>query len=197
MTPRVSFSNTNPDFSSALKNRVHEYFKSSGMKERGNTKLYFKTVILFSTAITTYLLLLFASLPAWAALPLCVLMGANLAAIGFNVMHDGGHGSYSNKHWVNEIMAYSLNLMGGSSFMWKQKHNVNHHTYTNVEGIDDDIDIQPWIRTNINQPRRWFHRYQHIYWALLYGFTYLIWVFMQDFRKYFSGRMCDDNEMSS
>lgn len=66
-------------------------------------------------------------------------------------MHDGAHGSYSQKHWLNEIMAYTANMMGASSSMWKIKHNVIHHTYTNIEGQDDDIDIKPFIRTNEHQ----------------------------------------------
>ena len=90
-------------------------------------------------------------------------------------------------------MAYSLNAMGGNSFIWKNKHNVNHHTYTNIEGMDDDIDIQPWIRVHDEQPKYWFHRFQHIYWVILYGTTYLLWVYVKDFTKYFSGKIGDTN----
>jgi len=159
------------------------------MKFTGNRKLFLKTAILFLIAVFSYTLLLFCPLPVWIAVLLCLLFGLNLAAIGFNIMHDGAHGSYSPKRWVNDLMAYSLNLMGGSSYLWKQKHNVNHHSFTNIDGHDDDIDIQPWIRTSTNQPLNWYHRYQHIYWAVLYSLTYLTWVFNKDFGKYFSGKI--------
>ena len=112
-------------------------------------------------------------MPVWLLIPLSLVFGLALASIGFNVMHDGAHGSYSRKGWVNKTMAYSLNLMGGSSYFWSQKHNILHHSFTNIEGHDDDIDIRPWIRTNIHQPCKWYHRYQHVYWIFLYGFTYL------------------------
>jgi linoleoyl-CoA desaturase len=186
---RISFITTKPAFSIAIRKKVDEYFSSEAIKFTGNGKLFLKTAILYSIAIACYVLLLFCSVPVWLDILICILFGLDLAAMGFNIMHDGAHGSYSPKRWVNELMAYSLNLMGGSSFLWKQKHNVNHHSFTNIEGHDDDIDIQPWIRTNPNQPKRWFHRYQHIYWALLYGMTYLTWVFNKDFGKYFSGKV--------
>jgi len=168
---------------------VDEYFATESIRFTGNRKLFLKTGILLFIALTSYALLVFFSLPVWADLLICVLFGLNLAAIGFNIMHDGAHGSYSPKRWVNELMAYSLNLMGGSSYLWKQKHNINHHTFTNIEGHDDDIDIQPWIRTNSSQKKRWYHRYQHIYWTVLYGMTYLTWVFNKDFSKYFTGKI--------
>jgi linoleoyl-CoA desaturase len=82
-----------------------------------------------------------------------------------------------------------LNVMGGCAFIWKQKHNNNHHSYTNIEGMDDDINIKPFIRTNAGQKKYWFHRFQHIYGFLLYGLSYLFWVFYQDFKKYFSRKI--------
>jgi linoleoyl-CoA desaturase len=186
---KVSFTNNNPSFTITLRKRVDEYFASGNHSLTGNTSLYAKTAILFIAAAAMYALLVFFDLSAWITIPLCTLMGLNLAAIGFNVMHDGAHGSYSKKVWVNEVMAHSLNLLGGCSYLWKVKHNNNHHSFTNIEGIDDDIDIQPWIRTNVNQPRKWFHRYQHIYWVFFYGLAYLAWVYMKDFTKYFSGKI--------
>jgi linoleoyl-CoA desaturase len=110
-------------------------------------------------------------------------------------MHDGAHGSYSSRKWVNESMAHSLNMLGGVSFLWKQKHNINHHTYTNVEGMDDDIDIKPFMRIHDGQKRYWFHRYQHIYGFLLYGVMYFFWVFYQDFKKYFSGKVAENTKL--
>lgn len=186
---KISFSNKQTDFTVALKKSVEEYFSAHNLKTTGNWKLYSKTIIVLSTAALTYWLLLFVQPTAWISLLLCALFGINLAVIGFNVMHDGAHGSYSQKKWVNEIMAYTLNLMGGSVQMWKMKHNVIHHTYTNIEGQDDDIDIKPFIRTNEHQKRYWFHKYQHIYFPVLYSLTLLWWVFQRDFLKYFTGKI--------
>lgn len=186
---RISFGTKNAAFTATLHKKVNEYFAQQGIKPTGNKKLYSKTVVLMLAAAGFYTWLVFFTPPWWLSIPACLLFGVNLAAIGFNVMHDGAHGSYSQRKWVNEMMSYSLNLLGGSAYLWKSKHNVYHHNFTNIEGHDDDIDIRPWIRTNVNQPRRWYHRYQHIYWVVLYGFTYLIWVFSKDFDKYFTGKI--------
>jgi linoleoyl-CoA desaturase len=188
---RISFSNLSPDFSATLRKRIDDYFNAQRIKFTGNRKLYAKSAILLLLAPLIYTLLVFFPMPVWISILLCILLGLNLAAIGFNVMHDGAHGSFSRKPWVNDMMGYSLNIIGGCVYIWKQKHNLNHHNFTNIEGHDDDIDIQPWMRTSTNQPKRKFHRYQHIYWVFLYGLTYLIWVYVKDFQKYFTGKIAD------
>ncbi len=119
------------------------------------------------------------------------IMGLAFAGIGFNVMHDGAHGSYSKHAWLNKIMANSLNLLGGSAFLWAEKHNVVHHSFTNIEGIDDDIDLWPLLRVNTAKKKLWFHKYQHIYGLPLYTVAYLAWIYMQDFKKYFTGKVVD------
>jgi linoleoyl-CoA desaturase len=112
-----------------------------------------------------------------------------VAGIGFNIMHDGAHGSFSKYKWLNNVAAFSLNILGGSSFMWNLKHNVIHHAYTNIDGVDDDINIQPWMRMSSTQPKRKLHRYQHIYFWVLYSMLYILWVFVLDYTKYFKGKI--------
>jgi linoleoyl-CoA desaturase len=186
---KVIFSRENLDFSKTLKQRVDEYFKSNSLNFSGNSSLYSKTIILVSLAIACYVTLVFVAVPVWAAIVTCVVLGLTLAAIGFNVMHDGGHGSYSTKPWLNELMVFSLNLMGGNAYLWKQKHNVAHHNFTNIDGMDDDIDLEPLLRVHEHQTLRSYHRFQHFYAAILYAFTYLAWVFFLDFKKYFTGKI--------
>lgn len=187
----IKFSNVPSDFASTLKKTVHDYFENDKIKQTGNHKLYTKTIVLFLALAGLYALLITVKMPLFVLLPLSGVLGVIIAAIGFNVMHDGSHGSYSQKGWVNDIMSYSLNLMGCSSYFWKQKHNVIHHSFTNIEGHDEDIDIKPFIRTNEHQEIKWYHRYQHIYWVFLYCLTYLNWIFVTDFKKYFTGKILD------
>lgn len=115
----------------------------------------------------------------------CVLLGIIVAAIGFNVMHDGAHGSFSKYKLVNGLAAFSLNILGGNSFMWNVKHNVIHHAYTNIDGVDDDIDIQPWMRMSSTQKKYSLHKYQHLYFWILYSLFYIFWIFVLDYQKYF------------
>lgn len=192
----VRFNNSNTEFFSTLRKRVDNYFKEAKITPLGNFKLYLKTIILFATLIAMFIVLVFFT-PSqlWLNITLCVLMGINFAAIGFNVMHDGSHGSYSNNAAVNKFMAFALNLLGGNAYIWNLKHNINHHSFTNIEGMDDDIDIKPFIRVHADQPKYWFHRFQHLYFVLLYGLTYIFWVFWQDFKKYFLSRVSEHTPM--
>ena len=41
---------------------------------------------------------------------------------------------------MNKLAATTLDLAGGSSYLWHWKHNILHHTYINVAGHDSDID---------------------------------------------------------
>ncbi len=172
-----------------LKGRIDEYFSFDESKKKGNYKIYIKTIFLFILAGAHYYFLVIYPTFWVIKFFLCITFGINIAFIGFNVMHDGAHGSYSNKKWVNKMMGYVLNLIGGNAYLWKVKHNRNHHFFTNVEGMDDDIDIKPWIRTNENEELYWYHKYQHIYCFPLYGLTYFLWVFVQDFKKYWTSKV--------
>ena len=172
-----------------LKKRINEYFESTGKSLVGNSRLYTKAIVLVVSFVALYVHLVFFT-PAviWAVLE-CVLLGIVVAGIGFNIMHDGAHGSFSKYKWLNNVAASSLNVLGGSSFMWNMKHNVIHHAYTNIDGVDDDIDIQPWLRMSTTQPKLAMHRYQHIYFWLLYSLLYILWVFYLDYNKYFKGKI--------
>jgi linoleoyl-CoA desaturase len=194
---KVKFNNKEAVFFHALRERVDGYFKQNKIEQTGNFKLFSKTIILIVSFVVLYSLLVFDeallgfAISGWIKVGLSVLFGINLASIGFNVMHDGAHGSYSKIKWVNEVMGHSLNMIGGSVIMWKQKHNIAHHTYTNIEGHDDDIDAGVMLRMHKDQEKRPFHKYQHIYGLFLYGFLYIYWVFYTDYYKYFSRQISD------
>src|SRR5215217_7935929 len=186
-TPK--FSPATQSFHAELKRRINTYFSEKGKSFTGGTRIYTKALVLLTTFVALYIHLVFFT-PAvlWALLE-CVLLGFVVASIGFNIMHDGGHGSFSKKQWVNNVAAFSLNLLGGSHFMWNMKHNVIHHAYTNIDGVDDDIDIQPWMRMSSTQPKHKMHKYQHVYFWFLYSLLYILWIFLLDYQKYFKKRI--------
>lgn len=186
---RVTFSNKQPLFYQSLKEEVDAYFTAQNRKKTGDWRLYIKTLILISTAGLIYGSLMLLPVPGWIALLSCVLLGFTLACIGFSVMHDANHGSYSTKTWVNNLLGLTINAMGASSYFWKQKHNIIHHTYTNVDGLDDDIAKSPIIRQCKSQ--RWVpaHRIQHLYLLPVYALSTLFWIFTMDFKKYFTRKI--------
>jgi len=176
-------------FHQELRARVREFLESSGLPARGLAAMYVKTAVLFLWLAASYVLLVFAAETAWQALPLAVSLGLAIAGIGFNVQHDGSHGSYSTRPGVNRLMARTLDLLGGSSFVWQRKHNVLHHTWPNVEGVDDDIDTGSLARLSPGQPRRFYHRLQHLYMWPLYCFLAVKWQLFDDFATVVRGRM--------
>ncbi len=181
---KVTYNNRNAVFFPSLKADVENYFKTNGISKTGNWKLYLKTIILIPTAIATYIFLLKGGYTTMVGIGMSALLGLTLSGVGFNIMHDACHGSYSTKKWVNELLGLTLNALGGNAFIWKQKHNIIHHTYTNVDGIDDDIAKSPVIRQCQTQVWKPAHRIQHIYLWLVYALSSFLWVFVIDMVKY-------------
>lgn len=188
---KVSYNNKRALFTNALKTAVDGYFKQTGQRKTGNIQLYLKTIVFISSAVFLYSMILFLPMHLTVLIPVSLLLGFVMACIGFNVMHDANHDSYSSHKWVNKILGLTINALGGNSFIWKHKHNVIHHTYTNVDGMDDDIAKSPFIRMCGTQSWVAAHRLQHIYTPLLYAISSMIWMFYQDYDKYFRKKICN------
>lgn len=186
---KVTFDNRNNQFYTSLKTAVDNYFETNKIKKTGNWRLYIKTFTLVGSAIAIYCCLMFFKMNALPALLLCALLGYTLACIGFSVMHDANHGSYSTKPWINDGLGLTMNAMGACAYFWKQKHNIIHHTYTNVDGLDDDIAKSPIIRQCESQKWVPAHRIQHIYLLPIYALSTLFWIFTMDFAKYFKRKI--------
>ncbi len=187
--PKITFNNQNSAFYNSVKQRVDQYFITNNITEYGNKNLYIKALTLIPAAVIIYASVLLVPMNPFLALALCGLLGFTMASIGFNIMHDACHGSYSKKKWLNNLLGLSLNALGGNAFLWKVKHNIIHHTYTNVDGVDDDIAKLPVIRQCESQKKMYLHKYQHYYSVLVYALSSFLWVFMMDFVKYFSKKV--------
>lgn len=174
---------------SDLKHRVQAYFEQNNIKQTGGSKILTKAIILVGLLCATYIHLIVFQPVWWIGILECALLGILVASIGFNVMHDGGHGSFSEKRGMNKIASWSASMLGVSQFMWSMKHNTIHHTYTNVDGVDDDIEIGIMMRMAPTQDHLKFHKFQHIYFVGLYMLMYVFWVFYSDYYKYFTQKI--------
>jgi linoleoyl-CoA desaturase len=59
--------------------------------------------------------------------------------VGMNVMHDGNHGSYSNKTGSINSWVVRFIFLQGNVHNWQQCITL-HHTHTNIPGHDEDLD---------------------------------------------------------
>ena len=117
---RLQFAENN-EFKIELQRRVDEFFRQTGRSLRDSPVMYFKSIVILSVFVLTYILLVFYASAWWQAVPLSILMGLTIAGIGFNIRHDGGHNAYSKYQWINKMMAMTLDVIGGSSYYWKWK----------------------------------------------------------------------------
>ncbi len=177
---KVRFIERGP-FMNELNERVDAYFAGPGGTRRDVPIMYLKTVLNLSWFVGSWALLVFRATELWQAVLLSMSLGLSIAAIGMGVQHDANHGAYSQKPWVNRLVGFTLDVMGVCSFFWRQKHNVIHHTYTNIQDIDFDLDFGVIARLSPEQRLRPWQRYQHIYIWFLYGFLLPKWVFRDDF----------------
>jgi linoleoyl-CoA desaturase len=187
--PRPKFPKDEAGFLTALRGRADAYFAATGRRERDNWQMYLKTAVILAWLAASYALLVFAAPSWWLAVPLAVALAAGIATVGLSIQHDGGHHAYSRRGWVNRLAAMSLDLIGASSYLWRWKHGVFHHTYPNVDGQDTDIDIGSVARFSPHQRRRWFHRWQHLYMWPLYSLTAPLWHLYGDFKEVAVGRI--------
>ncbi len=180
------------DFHRDLNARVDEYFSKTASGEKttrsrkGGPAMWAKTAIILAWLTASYVALVFVVDTTAAAIAAAVSLGLAMAGVGFNIQHDGNLGAYSERPWVNHMMALTLDLLGGTAYYWHYKHNIAHHTHPNVDGHDDDIQIGPVARMSPHQ--RWYplHRFQHFYVWILYGFLAIEWQLTGEFRNFFS-----------
>jgi linoleoyl-CoA desaturase len=137
--------------------------------------LYFTPFILMLTGVVTSL---------WAIMLMWAIMGLGMSGIGLSIMHDANHGSYSKNDKVNRRIGWIIHFIGGYRENWKIQHNVLHHSFTNIDHFDEDIDSGAF-RLAPSQKRYWFHNLQLFYAPILYGFMTIYWSIGKDFEQIF------------
>jgi linoleoyl-CoA desaturase len=111
-------------------------------------------------------------------------MGMFLVLAAMSMVHDAAHGVYARQNWINEMLLHFTNLAGGDGYMYKYKHTVSHHPYTNIHGLDIDLEQSGIVRVTPYTRSAHRHRYQDKYMKVLYPFYILFWVLLRDFKYY-------------
>ncbi len=184
--PAIKFSSGGA-FHRAVEVRVRELIADAGVMRRAYLLLWFKAAFVLTWALASYIVLVFVSVSAPLVIAASISLGVAAAGIGFMIMHDANHHAFAPRRSVNRVMALSLDLIGGSSYVWSAKH-LAHHTYPNVSDHDPDIDALPFARFDPAQRRRSWHRYQHLYLWLFYMVITMRWQFVTDFTFLRRGR---------
>jgi linoleoyl-CoA desaturase len=179
----------NNAFQTELRRRVDHYFQQTGQPQRDCAAMYCKTAVILLWFAATYGLLVFVAQTWWQVVPLSMFLGLAMAAIGFNIQHDASHQAYSDRPWLNQLMALTMDMVGGSSYVWYWKHHVFHHTYANIAGYDADVSLGGLGRLTPHQPWLKVYQWQHLYLWMLYGAMAINWHLYEDFNAVIRGRI--------
>lgn len=173
----------NEAFYKELRKRVNGYFKEKNISRYANANMVLKTVFMVSLYIVPFVLMLTIVTNPWISLLMWLLMGFGMAGVGLSIMHDANHGAYSKREWINKTFGFFINFVGGSDINWKIQHNVLHHTYTNVDGMDEDINAGAILRFSPHQKRLKAHRFQQYYAWFFYALMTVSWFLVKDYKQ--------------
>lgn len=180
---RVKFSTEREQaFMFELKERVQAYFDERNLSDKANVRMVLKTITMLLLSFGPYALIMSGRFAPLQMLALAIVMGVGVAGIGFSIAHDALHGAYSSNRRVNGVLGLMFDVMGANGYLWKITHNVIHHTYTNIQGIDEDLEVSPLLRLSPTSEHKWIHRYQHWYALAAYSMSTLFWVFVKDYK---------------
>ncbi len=72
----------------------------------------------FATTMT------FANPTGWcdSGVFIAIVFGLSQAFIGLNVQHDANHGAASKKPWINDLLGFGADLIGGCKWNWLAQH---------------------------------------------------------------------------
>jgi linoleoyl-CoA desaturase len=173
------------DFAGEVKAAVADYFERNGLSRHANAAMVTKTAVLVALYFGSYGLIVSGALSLGWMWFLCFVMGIGMAGIGFSVTHDALHGAYSASPRVNRLIGCIFDTLGANGYIWKITHNAIHHTWTNIRGFDEDLEVSPLIRLSPHTPFKRIHRFQHLFAFVAYSMATVFWVFVKDYKYFF------------
>lgn len=172
----------NSDFAKTLRKRVNLYFKTNNISRNANATMVTKTIIMLTLFCGPLILLGTGMITTTGMLFAAYLVcGLGMSGIGMGIMHDAIHGSYSKNKKINALLSNTFNMMGANVAVWRVQHNVLHHTYTNIEEADDDLNSPYFLRFSPHAKHYKVHKFQHLYIWFFYGLSTISWITTKDF----------------
>lgn len=186
---RVRFKSTpkKSEFIKVLRQRVNDYFEDNNISPYANGRMIFKTIFAIVAWVGVYAVIMSDVLSdnPFALIMTFMALGFVNIFIAFNIMHDATHDAYSEKQWINDMMGYSMNFIGGNQYLFRRMHGA-HHGYVNIQGIDVTLETHGLFRFTPDEPWEPRHKYQHFYTPILYALAMFHWVTIKDFKWFFA-----------
>lgn len=183
-TQKVSFTKDEKcEFITTLRDRVNTYLKQNNLSSKANKAMIIKSVSFALIVATLLWFLYYFQASSGLVILTWSLLGFFLSTGTMNVVHDALHGAYLNSPSKNRTLGFLMDLIGVSSFYWKKEHTIDHHTFTNIQNHDADLDVPFILRLSPEAPRYAIHKYQHFYAPFLYCLNFFHWAYVSDIKR--------------
>jgi linoleoyl-CoA desaturase len=175
----------NLEFQRTVRDRVAELIQSKGGNPKGNRSMLFRVLGLLAAHLSIWFLLATQSHSLLVTSVLIFAFAVVSQTIVCNVMHEAGHTSVTGNKKVDDFFTWiSCSMLGMSARLYQLRHNDAHHMFTNIPGLDTDIEASKIIRFVPHTEWKSFHRFQQWYAPVLYSLFTLHWIFLKDFKVF-------------
>ncbi len=169
------------DFYPVLKQRVQDFMSEARLTHGPTAEFWLKALVWLVLTYGLYCFILFGGVSGFPLLFLAVVCSLSGLIFGFNVGHDASHRAITGKGWIDELLhIISFATVGIDPMLWRLRHVRSHHQFANVNGSDQDIDKNPFLRLSPEHPWHRKYKYQAFYAPFVYSLALLHSVFWGD-----------------
>lgn len=181
LTRKIVYQHKEDVFFTTLRQRINDYFKTTGLSKQDDPGMYLKTIVQLSMWAGFYICMISNYFHGWLLLFFQLAFHFTMFLMSVGIAHDGSHNAYSKRPWLNRMMYRVFDLIGINSHMWEYNHNLSHHYVPNIPIYDSAIDSFGLFRFHPRAKYLKFHRFQHIYIFFIYSISTLFKIFFLDF----------------
>jgi linoleoyl-CoA desaturase len=180
--------NSNQNFQKQLQLNLAKYFKDNKIAKTADSAMWFRIFFFFLLYFVSWFFLSFSTHSLLMTTVFFTGLILAFKGIAYNTVHDASHRAITGHKKADSFLYnLSLTLLGPDPYLWKTRHNIDHHFYVNIPGLDSQLEGGSKVfRFTPDQQWKSFHRFQHIYASLVYSIVTLHWIFVRDFSDLFS-----------
>lgn len=179
---QIKFKQVDQEFFITLKKRVHNRLDDLNIEEKGGKYLIFKISLFIILYLISYSLILFSN-NLFVLFLSYALLGINSVFLVLNAGHDACHHTVFKKKKYNDVVLLIFEMLGTSSYFWKNKHLLGHHNYPNIVELDSDLQQSVFVNFSGEKENSQISRFQFYYLPIIYPFYLLRWIIYRDFKE--------------